>query len=127
VATLSRFESERRHYFLFFLRSVLLSLYRVFFKWKEKDIQLTAKSLDLTHPYFVSIKDLVFEKKQKLIIDPSQEDVLRNFGNSKHLMIPFQSVSMIEELGDEESSEIVRPFTLLEDDEKGTRKEENSE
>ena len=104
-----------------------MSLYRVYFKWKEKDIQLTAKSLDLTHPYFVSIKDLVFDKKQKLIIDPSQEDVLRNFGNSKHLMIPFQSVIMIEELGEEESSGKVRPFTLLEEDAIKPRKEENSE
>ncbi len=33
-----------------------MSLYRVHFKWKEKEVELVAKSLDLTHPYFVSIK-----------------------------------------------------------------------
>ena len=90
-----------------------MSLYRVYFKWKEKEIQLTARSLDLTHPYFVSIKDLVFEKKEKIIINPAEDDVLRAFGGSKHLMIPFQTVSLIEEV--DESSARVRSFTLVED------------
>ena len=90
-----------------------MSLYRVYFKWKEKEIQLTARSLDLTHPYFVSIKDLVFEKKEKIIINPAEDDVLRAFGGSKHLMIPFQTVSLIEEV--DESSARVRSFTLVAD------------
>jgi len=41
----------------------------------EKEYQLMARSLDLTHPYFVSIKDLVFPKGKNLIIDPSEDDV----------------------------------------------------
>jgi hypothetical protein len=89
-----------------------LSLYRVYFKWKEKEVQLTARSLDLTHPYFVSIKDLVFEKKEKLIINPAENDLLRAFGGSRHLMIPFQTVSLIEEI--DEDSARVRAFTLVE-------------
>jgi hypothetical protein len=90
-----------------------LSLYRVHFKWKEKEILLTARSLDLTHPYFVSIKDLVFEKKEKIIINPAEDDVQRAFGGSKHLMIPFQTVSLIEEI-DEENAR-VRAFTIVEE------------
>jgi hypothetical protein len=94
-----------------------LSIYRVHFKWKEKEILLTARSLDLTHPYFVSIKDLVFEKKEKLIINPAEDDVLRAFGGSKHLMIPFQTVSLIEEI--EENGAKVRSFSLVEGSEEG--------
>ena len=75
-----------------------MSLYRVHFKWKEKEIQLTAKSLDLTHPYFVSIKDIVFPQEKKLIIDPSDDDIRKAFGETNHIMIPFQSVILIEEL-----------------------------
>jgi len=89
-----------------------LSLYRVHFKWREKEIKRTARSLDLTHPYFVSIKDLVFDKKEKIIINPAEDDVLRAFGGSKHLMIPFQTVSLIEEI--DESSARVRSFALVE-------------
>jgi len=91
-----------------------LSLYRVHFKWKDKEVQLTAKSLDLTHPYFVSIKDLVFSDKKTLIINPAEDDIIKAFGNSKHLMIPFQTVLLIEEVEEREGS--VRRFTLVDQD-----------
>ena len=88
-----------------------LSLYRVHFKWHEKEIELTAKSLDLTHPYFVSIKNLVFPVEQKLVINPGEEEVRRVFGASDHLMIPFQTVSLIEELPDNADKKVM-PFPL---------------
>jgi len=78
-----------------------MSIYRVHFTWKEKQVLLKARSLDLTHPYFVSIKDLIFTKTSRLVIDPSEDDVLKEFGGSDHLMIPFQSVILIEEIKDE--------------------------
>lgn len=77
-----------------------MSIYRVHFTWKEKQVLLKARSLDLTHPYFVSIKDLVFTKTSRLVIDPSEDDVLKEFGGSDHLMIPFQAVILIEEIKD---------------------------
>jgi hypothetical protein len=90
-------------------------MYRVHFKWKEKEIQLTAKSLDLTHPYFVSIKDLVFPTKKKLIINPSEDDIRKTFGSTNHVMIPFQSVLLIEELEEEKGAKVM-PFGLVTDD-----------
>lgn len=78
-----------------------VSIYRVHFQWKEKPVILKARSLDLTHPYFVSIKDLIFTKTSKLVIDPSEDEVLKEFGASDHLMIPFQAVSLIEEIRDD--------------------------
>jgi hypothetical protein len=77
-----------------------MSIYRVHFTWKEKQVLLKARSLDLTHPYFVSIKDLIFTKTSRLVIDPSEDEVLKEFGGSDHLMIPFQSVILIEEILD---------------------------
>ena len=94
-----------------------MSLYRVHFKWKDKEVQLTAKSLDLTHPYFVSIKDLVFSDKKKLIINPAEDDIIKAFGNSLHLMIPFQTVLLIEEV--EEAEGAVRRFTIVDQDDDG--------
>ena len=81
---------------------------------KNKDIQLTAQKLDLTHPYFVSIKDLVFSKEQKLIINPSEEDVFRAFGKAKNLMIPFQTVSLIEEFSEAKRAKVMS-FPLIEE------------
>ena len=88
-------------------------MYRVHFKWKEKEIELMAKSLDLTHPYFVSIKDIVLPDKPNIIINPAFEEVQKQFGNAYHLMIPFQTVSLIEELSEENPGK-VRPFSILE-------------
>ena len=50
---------------------MIVSLYRVHFKWKGKDVVLSARSLDLTHPYFVSIKDLTFPTRESVIINPA--------------------------------------------------------
>lgn len=83
-----------------------MPLYRVHFKWKEKEIQLTAKSLDLTHPYFVSIKDIILPSDKKIIIDPSADDIRKEFSETNHIMIPFQSVSLIEELTEDRKSRL---------------------
>lgn len=70
----------------------------------------------MTHPYFVSIRDLVFPEGDGIIIDPSQDEVRRTFGEADHLLIPFQSVNLIEELREERAdrSSKVRPFTVVE-------------
>lgn len=101
-----------------------MSVYKVHFKWKEKEIFLTARSLDMTHPYFVSIKDLIFPDKKKLIIDPTEDEVRNRFGEIDHIMIPFQSITFIEEYADEEKMEKVRPFTIVDQKQK-TSKERN--
>ena len=75
-----------------------------------------ARSLDLTHPYFVSIRDLVFPTEQKLVINPSEEEIRRTFGSADHLMIPFQTVSLIEEMTEDSVGKLM-PFRLAEDDE----------
>ena len=93
-----------------------MSIYTVHFKWKDKVIQLIAKQLDLTHPYFVSIKDLIFEQKNKFIINPSEDEVRQKFGNADHLMIPFQSVILIEENIHDHDKKVM-PFSIIEEDE----------
>ncbi len=101
-----------------------MSIYRVLFTWKGKELELKARSLDLTHPYFVSIKDLIFPEGPKLIINPAEDELLKNFGKSKHIMIPFQTVHLIEELLDEEAQPAkVRTFKVIEGEKaKGTSK-----
>jgi hypothetical protein len=95
-----------------------MSLYRVHFTWNEKEVILKARSLDLTHPYFVSIKDIILPQKNQLIIDPSEDEILKTFGEADHLMIPFQKVYLIEELKDSpDDTNKVTPFTLVENKE----------
>jgi hypothetical protein len=80
----------------------------VHFKWKEKEVSLSARKLDLTHPYFVSIKGIVFPNKRKLIFDPQEDELRRSFSDADHLMIPFQTVTLIEELTESESAKIMQ-------------------
>ena len=95
-----------------------MSLYRVHFTWKKKDRILRARELDMTHPYFVSIKGLVFTKESNIIIDPSEDELRHEFGEADHLMIPFQSVALIEELDEQrlEKEGKVVPFSLVSSD-----------
>lgn len=73
----------------------------------------------MTHPYFVSIKGLIFTKGSNLIIDPSEDELRHEFGEAEHLMIPFQSVALIEELDENraEKEGKVIPFSLVTGDE----------
>lgn len=95
-----------------------MSIYRVHFKWKEKELVLRARGLDLTHPYFVSITDIVFPDTKNIIIDPSEDEVRRTFGKADHLMIPFQTVNLIEEYkdGEPEQGAVVRDFRVIEEE-----------
>jgi len=94
-----------------------VSVYKVHFTWKGKEILLRAKILDLTHPYFVSIRDITVPAATKIIIDPTEDEVRKTFGRADHLMIPFQTVTLIEELKEEpeEKGAKIRPFTIVEE------------
>jgi hypothetical protein len=95
-----------------------VALFKIHFKWKEKDVELMARQLDMTHPYFVAIKELVFPGSGSLIINPSQDDVRKSFSDTDHIMLPFQTVTLIEELSEDAESETaikVRPFSLLDE------------
>jgi hypothetical protein len=106
-----------------------MSLYRVHLTWKGKDVMLRARELDMTHPYFVSIRDLVFPEGNSVIIDPSQDEVRRTFGHAEHLLIPFQSVSLIEEVREDDAGADgkVRPFTVVEGDDEPEGKSDGNE
>ncbi|TVQ25690.1 MAG: DUF1820 family protein [Spirochaetaceae bacterium] len=97
-----------------------MALYRIHFTWKEKEVSLRARELDMTHPYFVSVGDFVFPKAGSLIIDPSEDSLRRAFGTAKHVMIPFQSVSLIEELHENDQQQDpgsrIKPFQLVDQD-----------
>ncbi|MGW8195088.1 MAG: DUF1820 family protein [Desulforhopalus sp.] len=74
-----------------------MNVFRVHFTWKEKEYMLKAYSLDMTHPYFVSIKDLLLPEPSTVLINPADDEIRKKFGNVRQLMLPFQAVSLVEE------------------------------
>lgn len=81
-----------------------MAVYRIHFTWQETEYALKAKSLDLTHPYFVSIKDLILPDKNTLIVNVADDTLRSRFADTRHLLIPFQSVRMIEEYAEDPDS-----------------------
>lgn len=102
-----------------------MSVYRIHFTWNNKEVTLRARGLDLTHPYFVSITEIFFPEDKTIIIDPAEDEVRKRFGRADHLMIPFQKVSLIEEVKEEQKPEPnkVRPFKLVTDDDEADEDE----
>lgn len=45
-------------------------MYKVHFKLKDEEYELVAASLDLTHPYFVSIKEMDLSYGEGLVVNP---------------------------------------------------------
>lgn len=90
-----------------------MSIYRIHFTWKDKPRTLQARELDMTHPYFVSLRGLIFPDSSSVIIDPAEDELHRDFGEAEHIMLPFQNVQLIEEIPDRPSSDSgkVIPFS----------------
>ncbi len=51
----------------------------------------------MTHPYFVCIKDLILPEEKSYLINPADDEIRKHFGGVRQLLLPFQSVSIIEE------------------------------
>ncbi len=70
--------------------------YKVHFSLKDVEYQLVAESLDLSHPYFVSIKDMDLSYEEGLVVNPHLENTKKRFEHTNNIMIPFQCVALIE-------------------------------
>lgn len=75
--------------------------FRVHFTWKDKSRIINCRDLDMTHPYFVSLDKLIFPERSSVIIGPDDDELRREFGEARTIMIPFQNVQLIETLDDE--------------------------
>ena len=64
-----------------------------------------AESLDLSHPYFVSIKDMDLSYEDGLVVNPHLENTKKRFKNTLNIMIPFQNVALIESVPPKDKKE----------------------
>ena len=71
-------------------------MYKVHFHLKDVEYQLVAESLDLTHPYFVSIKDMDLDYEEGLVVNPHLENTKKRFQDTNNIMIPLTNVLLIE-------------------------------
>ena len=71
-------------------------MFKVHFHLKDVDYELVAESLDLSHPYFVSIKDMDLSYEEGLVVNPHLENTKKRFKDTNNIMIPLTNVALIE-------------------------------
>ncbi|MDJ0836050.1 MAG: DUF1820 family protein [Acidobacteriota bacterium] len=71
-------------------------MFKVHFQLKGEEYELVAGDLDLSHPYFVSIKELDLDYEEGFVVNPHLENTKKRFQNTDNIMIPLQNVALIE-------------------------------
>ena len=71
-------------------------MFKVHFQLKGEDYELVAGDLDLSHPYFVSIKELDLAYEEGFVVNPHLENTKNRFKDTENIMIPLQNVALIE-------------------------------
>ena len=75
------------------------SLYKVTFLNHGKVYELYARRVDSGRLWgFVEVADLVFDVHDGLVVDPTEERLREEFGNTRVLHLPMQSIVRIEEV-----------------------------
>ncbi|PIE02441.1 MAG: hypothetical protein CSA81_07185 [Acidobacteria bacterium] len=82
-------------------------MFKVYFKLKDEEYEIVAQDLDLSHPYFVSIKDFVLDYDEGLVVNPQLENTRKRFKDIETIMIPFQCCSLIEKVPEKKSGSSV--------------------
>jgi len=73
-------------------------MFKVYFKIKDEEYEIVAQDLDLSHPYFVSIKDFILDYDEGLVVNPQLENTRLRFTHIESIMIPFQCCTLIEKV-----------------------------
>jgi len=97
------------------------TLYKVTFLTHGKVYELYARQVESGRLWgFVEVSALVFDVHDGLVVDPTEERLRDEFGNTRTLHLPMQSVLRVEEvekkgqsaIRDAASGEVVTPFPL---------------
>ena len=96
-------------------------LYKIIFLNHGKVYELYSEGVTSSGLWgFVEVSELVFEKGDGLVVDPTEEKMRQEFEGAKVLHLPIQSVLRIEEVDkrgqcmirDRKSGEKVTPFPI---------------
>ncbi len=84
------------------------TVYRILFNSQGKGYEIYARMVSQGEMYgFVEIEDIVFGEKSAIVVDPNEEALKKEFSGVKRLLIPYHSVSRIDEVEKEGQARIV--------------------
>jgi len=83
-------------------------IFRIYFTSLGKSYEIYARKVDQAELYgFVEIEELLFGEKSSIVVDPSEEGLKKEFSGVRRLLLPFQSISRIEEVEKEGAGKIL--------------------
>ncbi len=75
------------------------SIYKLVFFNHGKVYELFAEQVESSHLYgFVEARKLLFDRGSMLVVDPGEERMREEFGDTEKLILPMQSVIRIEQV-----------------------------
>ena len=83
-------------------------VFRVFYTSRDKGYEIYARKVDQGELYgFLVIEDIVFGEKSDIVVDPNEEALKNEFAGVKRLMIPYHSISRIDEVEKEGQAKVI--------------------
>ena len=84
------------------------SVFRIFFSSQGKGYEIYARKINQSDIYgFVEVEEIVFGEKSAIVVDPNEEALKNEFASVKRLMIPYHSISRIDEVEKEGQAKVV--------------------
>jgi len=84
------------------------SVFRIFFSSQGKGYEIYARKVSQSDIYgFVEIEEIVFGEKSTIVVDPNEEALKNEFDCVKRLMIPYHSISRIDEVEKEGQAKVI--------------------
>ena len=84
------------------------SVFRIFFSSQGKGYEIYARKVNQSDIYgFVEIEEIVFGEKSAIVVDPNEEALKNEFASVKRLLVPYHSISRIDEVEKEGRGKIV--------------------
>lgn len=75
------------------------TVYRIFFTCQGKGYEIYARKVSQGDMYgFVEIEEIIFGEKSAIVLDPGEEALKKEFASVKRLLVPYHSVSRIDEV-----------------------------
>ena len=92
-------------------------IFRVFYTSQDKGYEIYARKVDQAEIYgFVVIEDIVFGEKSDIVVDPNEDALKNEFAGVKRLMIPYHSISRIDEVEKEGQAKVIAIAASKRDD-----------
>jgi hypothetical protein len=74
-------------------------IYKIFVKLNENIVELYAKQVYQSDMYgFIEVEEYIFDNNSKIVINPLEEELIREFSEVKRSFFPVQSIVRIDEV-----------------------------